>query len=395
MVENISPPFNKFLAQYRKASKKERGEILNNFEKVYGRSRKSLIRSFNRLLGYHGGKKACEHTRRHSPGRPLKYGKDVTAAIEEILEAYNFPGADRFYSSLAEAVRILSRDGDWKYTTETTNSLLQMSLGTFKTRVAKISRARGLMRGFSTTRSSNIMREVPIFTGSWQEVGPGYCQIDTVVHSGPRLEGNMVYTVNVVDVATYWQEFRAQLNKGELATRNSLMAINNRLPFNLHGIHPDSGSEFINRVLKTWCDNHDIELTRSRPSKKNDNCYIEQRNDSTVRRYLGYGRYDCMEAVSAMNKLYDVLRLYINFFQPTTKLLSKTKLQNGKWHYERDKAKTPYQRVLELPDHIVSPETKQTLKAQYETLNPKQLLATIQTSTIKLEQTQKAQGYHF
>lgn len=397
MVKKLSPPFEKHLKEYRKATKKQRGEIITNFEKVYGRSRKSIIRSFNRLLKGKSkqSKNYNQANRRRSPGRPIKYGKDVDAAIETILEVYNYPGADRFHASLSEAVKALIRHHEWSHKQDTTDKLLSISLGSFKQRVANISRTKGLIRGFSTTRSSGILRDVPIFTGNWQEVPVGYCQVDTVVHAGARLEGTMVYTVNLVDVVTYWQEFRAQLSKGELATRNSLMVMNNRLPFKLTGLHPDSGSEFINIILKRWCNKHDIEFTRSRPSKKNDNCYIEQRNDSTIRQYVGYDRYDCMESVSTLNEIYDVLRLYINFFQPTTKLLSKTKLKNGKWHYERDKARTPYARVMEQPDDIVSPETKQALKTQYESLNPKQLLATIKALTIKLDQIQKAQGYHF
>jgi hypothetical protein len=257
------------------------------------------------------------------------------------------------------------------------------------------------MRGISTTRSGALLKSVPVFFGSWEHKGPGHGQVDTVVHSGPKLMGNMAYTVNYVDVATYWQEPVAQLNKGERATVESLETIETRLPFSLNGLHPDSGSEFINKVGIPWCREHGIELTRSRPHKKNDNCYVEQRNLVVVRKYLGYERYDCIEAVAVMNELYEQLRLYINFFQPTFKLQSKekrVKTADGKQAtkpYKRiyDKPQTPYVRVLARND--ISQDIKDKLTKQYESLNPKVLRGTIQTLTSRLERTQRELGYHY
>ena len=212
--------------------------------------------------------------------------------------------------------------------------------------------------------------------------------------------GTMVYTVNYVDVATYWQEPVAQLSKADDVTVDSLRIIAQRLPWKLKGLHPDSGSEFINEAGIGWCKQRRIELTRSRPSKKNDNCYIEQRNLVVVRKYVGYERYDCMEAVDAMNELYVALRLYLNFFQPTFKLQGKEKRVNtdGKQMakpYKRiyDIPKTPYKRVLEQKD--IDQTIKDRLAAQYVTLNPKVLRDTIQVLTSKLERIQRAQGYHF
>jgi hypothetical protein len=220
--------------------------------------------------------------------------------------------------------------------------------------------------------------------------------------------GAMAYTVNYVDVATYWQEPVAQLGKDEQATVASLQIIARRLPWELHGLHPDSGSEFINEVGITWCNRRHIELTRSRPHKKNDNCYIEQRNLVVVRKYVGYERYDCQEAVDVMNELYEYLRLYLNFFQPSFKLQGKEKrvarvtaadgtvtTKQAAKPYKRiyDKPKTPYQRALERAD--IDQVVKDRLTSQYESLNPKTLRDTIQGLTTKLERIQREQGYHF
>jgi hypothetical protein len=215
-----------------------------------------------------------------------------------------------------------------------------------KVRTTALAKKKGLVRGQSTTRSGGLLRSVPIFFGSWATKGPGHGQVDTVVHSGPKLMGRMAYTVNYVDVATYWQEPVAQLDKTDTATVASLQVIAQRLPWRLRGLHPDSGSEFINRAGITWCGRRGIELTRSRPNKKNDNCYIEQRNLVVVRKYVGYERYDCQEAVTVMNELYAVLRLYINYFQPTFKLQAKekrVKTTDGK------QTAKPYQRLYDKP----------------------------------------------
>ncbi len=163
------------------------------------------------------------------------------------------------------------RDGMWDYGQTATEQLLSMSLGAMKVRTVSFAKKRGLIRGISTTRSGELLKSVPVFFGSWGHKGPGHGQVDTVVHSGPKLIGSMVYTVNYVDVATYWQEPVAQLNKSERATTVSLATIQARLPFCLAGLHPDSGSEFINNLGINWCKNNNIELTRSRPNKKNDN----------------------------------------------------------------------------------------------------------------------------
>ncbi len=294
----------------------------------------------------------------------------------------------------------------WEYSETATQQLWGMSLGAMKKRTVALAKKRGLLRGQSTTKSSSLLKSIPVFFGSWEHKGAGYGQVDTVVHSGPKLMGSMVYTVNYVDVATYWQEPIAQLNKSERATLASLQLLMKRLPFPLIGLHPDSGSEFINNLAKPWCDKRAIELTRSRPHKKNDNCYIEQRNLVVVRKYVGYERYDCAEAVVAMNELYAVLRLYLNFFQPTFKLQGKqkrvktrpgaggTQMQAAK-PYKRvyDTPQTPYQRALARND--VDQATKDKLTKQYGGLNPKVLRDTIQTLTSKLERTQRELGYHY
>jgi hypothetical protein len=383
------------LPAYIRATAVEKTAIVTSIVTVSGMHRKAVIRALRR-----------ERTREsHKPpprlGRPKIYTAEAEAALAWVWEQYNYPGAERLQGELAEAVRIFTRDDMWHYSESATAQLLGMSLGAMKLRTVALAKKRGLLRGKSTTQSGALLRSVPTFFGSWSGKGAGHGQVDTVVHSGPKLMGTMVYTVNYVDVATYWQEPVAQLDKTDKATLDSLRIIARRLPWRLKGLHPDSGSEFINKAGITWCKQRKIELTRSRPNKKNDNCYIEQRNLVVVRKYVGYERYDCREAVIAMNELYETLRLYLNFFQPTFKLQGKekrTSAKDGKQTakpYKRiyDIPKTPYARVLERAD--ISQAVKDSLTAQYETLNPKVLRDTIQALITKLERIQREQGYHF
>jgi hypothetical protein len=383
------------IPSYRKAGVVRKTEIITSIVEVTGMHRKAVIRAIGHEL------KRRKHPPPETRGRPRVYTADTEAALAFVWEQYDFPSAERLVDEIAEAIRIFKRDGMWGYCESTTDQLLGMSLGAMKVRCVAMAKKRGLLRGISTTKSGELLRSVPVFFGSWSNKPAGYGQVDTVVHSGPKLMGTMAYTVNYTDVATYWQEPIAQLNKGERATYDSLESIKERLPFPMTGIHPDSGSEFINQVGIAWCDENSIDLSRSRPHKKNDNRYVEQRNRVVVRKYVGYERYDCAQAVEAMNELYDVLRLYINFFQPTYKLVRKEKrvlkadgTQAAK-PYKRiyDKIRTPYQRVLDRED--IDQSVKDKLTKQYETLNPKVLRDTIRSLTTKLHRTQKTQGYHY
>jgi hypothetical protein len=383
------------LPAYCKATSLEKTALITSIVTVTGMQRKAVIRALNRERTRSGWKAPPRL------GRPKQYTAECEAALAFIWKHYDYPSAERLHGEIAEAIRIFTRDGMWPYTPAATEQLRHMSLATMKRRTTALAKQRGLLRGASTTRPGPLLRSVPVFFGSWAKKGPGHGQVDTVVHSGPKLMGTMAYTVNYVDVATYWQEPVAQLGKEERPTLTSLQVIARRLPWRLRGLHPDSGNEFINEAGIAWCKYRHIELTRSRPSKKNDNCFVEQRNLVVVRKYIGYERYDCRQAVAAMNELYEILRLYLNFFQPTFKLQGKekrVKTSDGKQAakpYKRiyDQPQTPYQRVLKRPD--IDQVAKDGLTIQYETLNPKVLRDRIQALTTKLERTQREQGYHF
>lgn len=244
-----------------------------------------------------------------------------------------------------------------------------MSLGTMKNRLASFANERG-RKSIASTLPSMLKEIIPIRRGPWENPLPGYGEVDTVAHCGTTLLGDFGYTVQYTDVATIWTCLAAQWNKSQESTKRSMEKIRSRLPFPLLGIDPDSGSEFINWLLKGWCDTHAIVMTRIRPGKKNDHARIEQKNYANVRKFIGYGRISNEKQVAILNAYYEVLEDYLNFFIPSQKCIEKKRI-GSKIKRIYDAPQTAYQRVLKR-SHIAK-AIKETLRLKYETLNPKTL----------------------
>lgn len=203
-------------------------------------------------------------------------------------------------------------------------------------------------------------------------------------HDGGVAAGDFCQTLDVTDISTTWTETAAVRNKAQVHVFAAVKQVRRRLPFDLLGIDSDNGSEFINAELERYCREQEITFTRSRPYRKNDNCFVEQKNYSVVRRSVGYARYDTEEQLALLNQLYGYLRLYTNFFMPSMKLVSKERCgsQVKKRH---DQAQTPYRRVLLAPE--ISDKEKRKLQMQYETLNPAELKRQIERLQLKLGKT--------
>jgi hypothetical protein len=159
--------------------------------------------------------------------------------------------------------------------------------------------------------------------------------------------------------------------KSALEVIRALETVKKRLPFAMKGIDFDNGSEFLNEALIGWCDRLHINYTRSREYKKNDQAWIEEKNGSVVRKHVGRSRFES-STEKLLNEFYSVLRLYINFFQPCQKLLSKERT-GAKTYKKHDVARTPYQRVLDSPN--VTEQVKLALIGQKETLSMVELKA--------------------
>lgn len=352
--------FNEKLGEYLKGSRQEKGRILDAVCSVTAVHRKAAVRCFSKL-------QMQSPNRQERRGRKKVYDRRTTSALKEVWEVTRRVCAERLHPIIEEYVRIFKRDGMWQYDTPTTERALSMSLATMKRRIGLFSRIKkGGGRG--TTKPSHLKEIIPIRRGPWNNPPPGNGEIDTVAHCGYTIAGDFAYTVQYTDVATVWTCLVAQWNKGEAATQESIACVQERLPFSLKGIDPDSGSEFINWHLKSWCDERCIVMTRTRPYMKNDHARIEQKNYTNVRQIVGYSRFDTPEHVRVLNELYETLEDYINFFIPSVVCIEKVRSSSSRTKRRYDTAKTAYQRVLQRDD--ISEETKEGLRKKYATLNP-------------------------
>ena len=387
-METKQEVFNRYKKEYFEARISKGGrsiltKIIDTVESVTGMGRKSIIRAFNRIQT----KDPCAEEQR---GRPLYYTPDITVALKETWEVGGEVCGELLHPMIGEYVEILVRDKMWKHSDEATGKLLAMSMGTLKNRVGNFLKARRKGRGISSTSPSQLKHIIPIFHGDWDSKLPGVGQIDTVVHCGHSLVGNMVFTLNYIDVSTLWDIMRAQWNKGQEATQQSLSYIQAKLPWNMIEVHPDTGSEFINWLMKNWCDSENIAMSRSRPNHKNDNMHVEERNGHVVRKWIGYIRLDCKEDVDALNAVYEVLSPYLNHFVASKRIVEKYEI-DGKWKKKYEKvAKTPYRRVLENKD--ISDEVKEKLRLEHAKLNPAIMKKEIDRLKKILYDTQKKYG---
>lgn len=352
--------------RYWKAGKAEKAKILDEFTKTTGLHRKAVIRLLNRP-GRPAGK------RRH--GRPHKYGPVVVEALRALWEASDHLCSKRLKPFLPELIVVMRRCGECGVTVDIEAQLCQMSAATID-RVLRPWRQKGGHRSLSTTRPGSLLRSaIPIRTfADWLENRPGFVEVDTVAHCGESADGFYLNTLMAVDVATGWSEFIGVLGKGQERIRTAVHHVQERLPFPLLGLDSDNGSEFINQHLAGWCQREGITFTRSRPYKKNDNCYVEQKNGSIVRRVVGRERYSSRQAYEVLNRVYYLLRLHVNFLQPSVKLIRKTR-HGARVRKVYDTAQTPYQRLLKAG--VLTDSKKAELATVYGHLNPPGILKQI------------------
>jgi hypothetical protein len=373
--------FEDHLTGYLKATKQEKGAILTHVCFVTGMQRKSAVRKFSRL------KRGS--TLPGKRGRRSVYGPTVTAALRTVWEAGDEVCGELLHPVISEYVHVLQRDEMWPHGETDTKLLCQMSEITVKRRVGTFLKARRRRKGISSTKPSHLKSLVPVFVGPWRDKPPGFGQIDSVRHSDSA-SGDAVCTVNYVDAASYINIPRAQFNLSQKATQQSMFAIQQQLPFAWLGAHPDCGKEFLNHFVKDWCDSEGIELSRSRPNRKNDNMFVEERNGHVVRRHVGYQRLDCSEVVPVLNKLYDVLVPYLLHFVAVRRQTQRVRIKSKYQRQYEKKAKTPYQRILEHPK--VSKAVKDKLKREHVKLNPLVLKKEIERLQRKVYDTQKRYG---
>jgi len=389
-----------FALSYRKGRKKEKSQILNYLVGVAGYNRSYAARALrkeaqalvlrrkrNRAL-FEGDKEEKARGKRRTKRKI--YDQEVFLTLRKIWVICDCLCGKRLAPFLSEIIPVLKRWGELEIKEEVQEKLLRISPATID-RLLQREKKKYQLKGKARTKPGTLLKkQIPIRTFSqWDEGRPGFVEVDLVSHDGGNPRGDFCQTLDLTDVATGWTETRAVKNKAQIWVFQALKEIRRKLPFELLGVDSDNGGEFINAHLAQYCQREKITFTRSRPLRKNDNCYVEEKNYSVVRKTVGYWRYDTEEELEVLNELYDLLRLYTNFFQPVMKL--KERVRVGSQVRKRyDQAKTPFRRVQESP--YVSKEVKEKLEKEYLSLNPKELKRKIEKLKEKLFQLAQAKS---
>jgi hypothetical protein len=297
-----------------------------------------------------GGKSQMRHRK---PGPAFRYGPDLLVHLKRLYFLMRRPCSKRMRAALALWLPSYEeRFHDLQ--AEQRQKLLEISPATID-RLLSRTRAE---HGLSTTQpptSAWYKAHVPIRARDWNIKTPGHLQGDTVSHCGDSGAGLFASTLTLTDIDSEWTENRAFLTKSAARVRESLGEIEATLPFTLHSIKFDSGSEFMNFgvisfLRSTACRPKPIELYRSRPYRKNDQCYVEQKNFTHVRELFGYDRVESPEVVRLMNEIYqNYWNPLQNHFMPAMKILRKERV-GARMKKTYDDPKTPYQRLLDSAD---------------------------------------------
>jgi len=355
--------------QYVRASRKERGQMLDEMEQVTRLERKTLIR--------HMKGKIERKPRRKQRGNG--YGSAVDDALRVIAESHDYICAERLTPNLVSMAQQLAEHKELEASPSLLKQLGRISVSTVRRRLQGFAYLDQwhLPRRKGPQPPNPVTRDIPMKRIPWDEQEPGHFEVDLVHHSGPSSTGDYVHTVQMTDVATGWCEQAAVLGRSQRAIEDAFRRILARLPFPVREIHPDNGSEFFNyHLVRFWKEAaQGIQLSRSRPFHKNDNRFVEQKNFTLVRAYLGHERLDTVAQTLALNELYDKMWLYYNFFQPVLRLEEKTVLTtpNGDQRFRRTygPAQTPFQRLCAT--NALSQEQRQKLEKLRDQTNPRRL----------------------
>jgi integrase-like protein len=351
--------------RYRGARRPEKQRILDEFCQVTGHHRKHAIRLLNGPAP--GAARPPQH-------RALTYSPAVIEALRAIWEAAGYPWSLRLKALLPLWLPWARRRLRLRPAVE--RQLLAISPRQMDRRLAPHRRPL-LQRLYGRTKPGTLLKHhIPLKTDRWEVTTPGFTEIDLVAHCGSLGEGEFVHSLNVTDIHTTWVETAAVLGKSQVAVQRALEELREALPFRLRGIDSDNGSEFINQHLWDYCQRQEIQFTRGRPYKKDDNAHIEQKNWTHVGKLLGYVRYDTPAAQAAIHRLYrGELRLLQNLFLPSVKLLGKERV-GARVRRRYDAPRTPLDRVLACPE--LRPAAAAELQRLRGRLDPFVLAGTIE-----------------
>lgn len=324
--------------------------------------------------------------------RSCVYDNAMLPALALTWEIFDRPCGQRLAPLLAREVDRLRTLHELDCTDMVAEKLKTISPRTIDTKLTHHKTDIGLGVKYKDRIHPLLYQQVPVKIFSDQDRNvSGNIQVDCVEHCGASASGTFLYSVSMTDIAHGWWEGDAVMGKGQEGIRAGIDAGRMRFPFPWQEMHTDCGTEFLNAHLVRYSSTQQIRFSHSRPYKKNDNCLVEQKNWTHVRKKVGYLRYDAVDEQQLLNSLYhNELRLFKNFFQPVIKLVSKERI-GGHLKRKYDDPKTPYQRVMDASD--VAAETKHELQRIYQSLNPALLKRTIDVKLDALYTAyQKKQG---
>ena len=379
--------------RYQKASKKEKKALLDEFTALAGYHRKYAARLLSakpakQVMVYLKGKAVKFKPEKKRPsnrkGKRI-YTDEVINALRLVWTFFWFKCGKILAPLLRQQMAHIAPWPAFGITEEIAAKLKKISPASID-RYLKQDKAQLRLKGKSLTKPLKALKSrIPIrtFYSSEERKKPGFWQIDTVHHCGQTTSGQYLHTLTATDVASGWIELHALLNNAQKWTFEALSAINASAMLPVLEFHSDNGSEFINNYTENWCTANGIPFTRSRSSKKNDNCFVEQKNGAVVREYIGYDRLEGLEEQALLAAVYRSLAPLLNFFMPTQKLKSKTRV-GSKEIKTYDEPTSPFLRLVESSE--TSQKTKDSLAAQIALYNPVELQHNVNKAIIRLRQ---------
>lgn len=368
----------KYARAFVKASKKDKGRLLDEVVAVTGWSRDNA----RRRLAKAAQPRPRVVSRTRKP-RTRKYSYDATKTLQRVWAFAGFECGKYLAAAMPVLLDALERHGELvpgtsRYSPEVRAELEAMSPATID-RYLGPARAKDPLRGISTTKPSPLLRSSIMIRKAGDEVEetPGFFEGDTVAHCGPTLKGEFCRTVNLTCMRTGWVVTRSTRNNAHLNVLAALQHAVEQVPFEVTGLDFDNGGEFINHDVIGWAADRKIFFTRSRPYKKNDQATIESKNNHLVRRYAFYWRYDTPEALTLLNQLWPLVNDRLNFFTPTKKPAGWSTDAAGRRKRLYDTPKTPFDRLLTAG--VLSAAQEAELRARRDRLNPAELARRIQS----------------
>jgi len=350
-------------ARYWAANRTEKGRLLSEMAAVTGMHRKRLVR----LL-----QQPSLERRRSTTRRRRSYGLEVEQVVAIVWESVDYICAERLQPVLRPTAEHLVRFNECTLTPEVAAQLDTISIATLGRMLARLGRPVPRLPQRGPEQANRLRQATPMRRIPWETREPGHLEVDLVHHAGGSSAGEYAHTLQRIDVATGWSERVAVLGRSQRAMEAAFRQVLARIPFPILELHPDNGSEFFNAHLVRFFGEEisGLTLSRSRPYRKNDNRFVEQKNATLVRAYLGTLRLNTPAQVAALDALYEQAWVYYNLFQPVLHLAEKT-IEDGRLRRRWDTAQTPFERLLAT--EVLTPAQEQQLRARYQQTNPRQL----------------------